>query len=178
MKGIIFNVVEEVVTELFDADTWDALLESAALEGSYTALGNYEDHELEGIVAAGCAATGETRDQLLQIVGQRALPKLCARVPAHLTAAADPFSFIERINLIIHPEVLKLYPGSVPPIFDCTRSGDELHITYKSKRDLAPLAQGLLHAVGDRFGVPLTVTPLTVTPLSEAQPSFCVSIDD
>lgn len=172
MKGIIFNVVEEVVTELFSADTWDALLESAAVEGSYTALGNYDDHELEGIVAAGCAATGESRDGLLQIVGQRALPKLCARVPADVTEAADPFSFIERVNLIIHPEVLKLYPGSVPPVFECVRVGDDLDVTYKSRRDLASLAHGLLRAVGDRFD-----TAITVTPVGEEPPSFRVSID-
>ena len=58
MKGLIFNVVEEVVTELYDADTWDDLLDAAGVDGAYTALGNYDDDELIGIVDAASTATG------------------------------------------------------------------------------------------------------------------------
>jgi len=45
VKGIIFNVAEEVVTDLYGADAWDSLLASAELEGAYTSLGNYDDAE-------------------------------------------------------------------------------------------------------------------------------------
>lgn len=157
MKGIIFNVVEEVVTELFDAATWDHLLQEADVDGSYTALGNYEEIELERIVAAGCAATGEDREGLLRIVGRRSLTKLCERVPASVISASDAFSFIESVNDIIHPEVLKLYPGSAPPVFECERVGDQLRVQYRSTRDLGSLAEGLITAVGDRFGTTLDV---------------------
>lgn len=157
MKGIIFNVVEEVVIEMFDADVWDSLLAEADTDGSYTSLGNYPDHELEGIVAAGCRATGETREGLLRIVGRRALPKLCSRVPDHIVAAPHPFAFIERVNEIIHPEVLKIYPDARPPVFACQRHPDGLLVTYTSARDLHALADGLLQGVGDRFGCSVVV---------------------
>ena len=52
MKGIIFNVAEEVVTDLYGADAWDSLLASAELEGAYTSLGNYDDAEIAAIIAA------------------------------------------------------------------------------------------------------------------------------
>jgi hypothetical protein len=164
MKGIIFNVLEEVVTEMFDADTWDGLLEHAELDGTYTALGNYGDHELEGIVTAGCSATGHERDDLLLILGRRMLPKLCDRVPESVTQAADPFTFIENVNMIIHPEVLKLYPGAAPPAFECERTSDGLLVRYSSRRDLSALAEGLLSGVGDRFDVPMTVTAVDGEP--------------
>lgn len=160
MKGIIFNVVEEVVTELFDAETWDQLLAEAQLDGAYTALGNYEDRELESILAAGCQALGQDRPGLLRIVGRRALEKLCDRVPDSLTSAPDPFTFIERVNSIIHPEVLKLYPGSMPPVFECERRNDRLLVNYRSSRHLGALAEGLLTAVGDRFDLTLEVVPI------------------
>lgn len=160
MKGIIFNVVEEVVTELFDAETWDQLLADARLDGAYTALGNYEDHELESILAAGCQALGQDRPGLLRIVGRRSLEKLSDRVPDSLTNAPDPFTFIERVNSIIHPEVLKLYPGSMPPVFECERRDDRLLVNYRSSRDLGALAEGLLTAVGDRFDLTLDVVPI------------------
>ena len=169
MKGIIFNVIEEVVTDLFDHETWDELLRAADLEGAYTALGNYGDHEVEAIVAAGCSALGNSRDELLEVVGRKALPKLADRVPQSVTESPDAFSFIERVNMIIHPEVLKLYPGSVPPVFDCERDGDALLVTYRSTRDLGSLALGLLRAVGDRFD-----TELVIDTIGEDPPMFRV----
>ena len=45
MKGVIFNVIEEVVGDLFGDETWDDLLETAEVDGAYTALGNYADTE-------------------------------------------------------------------------------------------------------------------------------------
>ena len=46
MKGVILNVVEEVVVDLFDEDTWDAVIENAGVSGAYTALGYYEDADV------------------------------------------------------------------------------------------------------------------------------------
>lgn len=173
MKGIIFNVVEEVITDMFDADTWDHLLAEAAVDGSYTSLGNYPDHELESVVAAGCRATGETREDLLRTIGRRALPKLCARVADEVVDAPDPLTFIERVNDIIHPEVLKVYPEARPPVFVCERHRDGLHITYSSSRDLHSLAAGLLEGVGDRFDCTIDVERLDH---SDAHATFFVQV--
>ena len=35
MKGIIFNLLEEVVTRIYGEDTWDQLLTATALDGAY-----------------------------------------------------------------------------------------------------------------------------------------------
>ncbi|MGB6545742.1 MAG: heme NO-binding domain-containing protein, partial [Candidatus Acidiferrales bacterium] len=52
MKGIIFNLLEEVVTREHGADAWDALLESAGVDGAYTCLGSYSDDEMRKLVDA------------------------------------------------------------------------------------------------------------------------------
>ncbi len=52
MKGIIFNLVEEVVRNRYGEDTWDELLDAAGLDGAYTSLGSYPDEELLRLVAA------------------------------------------------------------------------------------------------------------------------------
>jgi hypothetical protein len=51
MKGIVFNLLEELVRRDYGENTWDALLESAALEGAYTSLGSYRDEELIMLVS-------------------------------------------------------------------------------------------------------------------------------
>ena len=56
MKGIVFNLLEEIVREAHGEDTWDALLEAADLDGAYTSLGSYPDEDLGRLVAAAAAA--------------------------------------------------------------------------------------------------------------------------
>ena len=173
MKGVIFNVVEEVIHELFDADTWDDLLDAAELDGAYTALGNYADTELLGIVAAACQATGMSADEVLRTVGHYALPKLAARVPDSLTDAPDAFSFIRKVNDIIHPEVLKIYPDSIPPAFAFEDHADGLVVQYRSVRHLPALAEGLLSGMSLLFDEEISVT--AIEPGSEGEPRFLVT---
>lgn len=50
IKGIVFNLLEEIVSEQHGPDTWDALLDATEVDGSYTSLGNYPDEELLALV--------------------------------------------------------------------------------------------------------------------------------
>ena len=59
MKGVVFNLLEEAVTDSFGADTWDDLLDDADLEGAYTSLGNYSDAEIEALVGAAARPAGD-----------------------------------------------------------------------------------------------------------------------
>src|SRR5438874_2247890 len=43
MKGVVFNLLEEIVVREHGEETWDLLLERAGLGGVYTSLGNYPD---------------------------------------------------------------------------------------------------------------------------------------
>jgi glycine cleavage system aminomethyltransferase T len=45
VKGIVFNLLEEVVTRTHGEHIWDALLDAAELSGSYTSLGSYPDEQ-------------------------------------------------------------------------------------------------------------------------------------
>ena len=38
MKGIIYNLLEEVVSAEHGEDTWDALVDAAGVDGIYTSL--------------------------------------------------------------------------------------------------------------------------------------------
>ena len=50
MKGVVFNLLEEVVTERHGDAVWDTLLDASGLVGSYTSLGSYPDEEMEKLV--------------------------------------------------------------------------------------------------------------------------------
>lgn len=153
MKGVIFNAVEEAVTELYSADVWDDLLEKARLDGHYTSLGNYDDAELHALVEAAADLTGFPSEDLVRLLGRHSFPHLAGRYPELVEGADGTFDFLRRVNDIIHPEVLKLHPDAKPPSFEFEDvAEDVLRITYRSARRLGVLAEGLIIGAGDRFG--------------------------
>lgn len=158
MKGIIFNVVEEAVTEMYSADVWDDLLDAADLDGSYTAIENYDDAELLTLVGVAAEATGIPPSELVPVLGRSAFKFLSGRHPEFLAEGADLFQFLESVDTIIHPEVMKLHPGASPPRFSCERISDQqLRVTYRSDRCLGALAVGLVQGAADHFGEAVNV---------------------
>jgi hypothetical protein len=153
MKGIIFNLAEEVVSSAHGAHTWDDLLDSAGVDGVYTSLGSYPDDDLHRIVAAG-AGTFELPDaEVLRSIGEGAMPMLAERYPEFFTPHATTRAFVLTLNDIIHPEVRKLYPGADVPEFEFDESDPEvLVLTYRSARKLCPLAEGFLIGAATHFG--------------------------
>ena len=152
MKGIIFNLLEEVVTEQFGEQTWDQLLDQAQVEGSFTSLGNYPDEDLFKLVAAASAALKQTPDAVVRWFGVSALPLLAKKYPAFFDRHQSTRPFILTLNGIIHPEVRKLYPGADTPEFDFdTSSSEVLVMNYRSKRKLCSLVEGFTEGAAAHY---------------------------
>lgn len=52
VKGVVFNLLEQAVTDAHGDDVWIDLLEEAGVEGAYTSLGSYPDSEIVALVGA------------------------------------------------------------------------------------------------------------------------------
>lgn len=153
MKGIIFNLLEDVVTEAHGEATWDRLLATTGLEGAFTSLGNYPDEDFYMLVGAASAAVNQPPNVIVRWFGAQALPRLAAKYPALFDGHRSTRPFILTLNGIIHPEVRKLYPGADPPEFDFDMSSpDVLVMSYYSKRKLCALAEGLIEGAAGHFG--------------------------
>jgi hypothetical protein len=149
MKGIIFNLVEEVVTEQHGPDTWDALLDAAGLDGSYTSLGNYPDGDLFALVGAASTALGIEAGAVVRSLGEGAIPLLADRFPEFFKPHDNTTSFLLTLNDIIHAEVRKLYPDADLPEFDFHGVGADPRIRLRAPAVLA--GRGIHH----RDGAPL-----------------------
>jgi hypothetical protein len=159
VKGIIFNLLETVVTEEHGDDAWDDLLDAAGVEGSYAALGNYPDAELLRLLALMPEAFGGDRDEQLRWFGRGAMPILAERYAVFFEQPADTRSFLLTLNNIIHAEVRKLYPDADVPTFDFDPiagveppPGDSLVMGYQSTRRLCALAEGFILGAADHYG--------------------------
>ena len=54
MRGIVFNVMQDVFEAEFGAAAWDAVLAHARVDGAYTALAAYGDAEFAKSRVGGC----------------------------------------------------------------------------------------------------------------------------
>jgi Haem-NO-binding len=158
VKGIVFNLLEEVVVREHGDAAWEAMLDRAGLDGVYTSLGNYADEDLSALVRAAAETLSLEPDDVARWYGRHALPLLAERTPDLFSPHANARSFVLALNAIIHPEVRKLYPGSEPPTFAFDASDpDRLVLEYRSRRRLCAFAEGLLLGTGDFFGEALAL---------------------
>src|SRR5919197_1983908 len=153
MKGIVFNLLEEVVSRDHGEDVWDALLEATGLDGAYTSLGSYSDDDLMKLVAAASSALDTPPDEIVRWLGRSALPLFAERYPQFFEPHQSTRSFMLTLNQVIHPEVRKLYPGADVPVFDFDASSDEVLVMgYASSRKLCAFAEGLIEGAASHYG--------------------------
>jgi hypothetical protein len=152
VKGIVFNLLERVVSDKYGDEVWDALLEETGLAGAYTSLGSYDDAEIEALVDAACARLGVSRGEALRWFGQEAMPLLAKAYPSFFTPHASARPFVAGVNSIIHAEVRKLYSGADCPHFNMRESADgALVMDYRSSRRMCALAQGFVEGAATHY---------------------------
>lgn len=153
MKGVIFNLLEEVVSAAYGEAVWDDLLVAAGVDGAYASLGLYPDAELTAIVGALAEATGRAPDDVLRWAGREALPRWVDRVPEVFAAHGDTRALVLALNDVIHPEVRKLDAAAEVPLFAFDLSDPAvLAVGYRSSRGLCAFAEGLVEGTARHFG--------------------------
>ena len=177
MKGVVFNLLEEVVVRHHGADVWDDLLDAAGVAGSYTSIGSYPDAEIEALVAAGASALGLNRAAVLRWFGQEAMTVLSERYSAFFEPHSSARPFVLSVNSIIHPEVRKLYAGAGCPHFHFREESADgpLLMTYQSPRRLCALAQGFVEGASAHYGERVDFQHLQCMDHGDASCEFKVS---
>lgn len=159
VKGLLFDVVREVVAELLGEDAWDRAIESAGFEGSYTSLGNYPDEEMYTLVGLLSESAGLSVDDTLRTVGIHGWRHLEQRQPELVAGVGDMGTLLHSLNHVVHTEVRKLYPDSFVPLFGITDQGpDRWLVTYESERRMCRLAEGLLLGFSESRGISTAIT--------------------
>ena len=163
MKGIVFNLLEDVVNTHLGEEAWDEALDSAGVGGSYTSLGSYPDEELVTLLSAVAERTGETVGDTLRWFGHKSMPFLAQRYPEFFNIHHGLRSFLLSLNDVIHAEVRKLYPGADVPVFEFETPGGSsghgmLIIHYRSKRRLCLLAEGFIAGAADCFAEKVAIS--------------------
>lgn len=153
MKGVIFNLLEEIVCRDLGEDAWETLLDRADVSGAYTSVGSYPHEELVALVGAASDVTGRSVDDLVRWFGREALPLLYQRYPEFFDPHRTTHAFLLTLNDVIHPEVRKLFPGAYAPTFEVgAGDGNVVSLSYESHRGLCLFAEGLIEGAAAHFG--------------------------
>lgn len=161
MHGIIFKVVKDFVVEQYDRDAWTAILEEAGVGGKlYVPVSTYPDEEILAIVAAASELTEIDTPDLLQAVGEFALPDLMSTYGVHVDDEWSAIDLVANVETYIHTALReKQISTFTPPELTSERIGEDAAlVVYDSERGLCDLATGLLRGVGEYYGEPLSVT--------------------
>ncbi len=159
MKGIVFNVFSDLVTDSFGWETWDQLIENTkpASDAIYTSAQVYPDEELVAYVTELSKITGTAAPDLIRAFGKYMMHKFKTMHPEFLEGH-DAKSFLASVHDVIHVEVKKLHPDSLLPSFEYEdNSPDTLTMLYCSQRKLCHLAEGLVEGVSEVFDQPIAL---------------------
>lgn len=158
MKGIIFNLLEDMAESAGGPEAWDELLDVAGVDGGYSALGDYPDADLAALVAACSRVWGRTEFDVTRTFGEFALLGLARRYPAFFAPHSRTRDLLVSLNDVIHPEVRKLHPTARPPLFGYrSSSDDQLTLVYRSERQLCGFAEGMIVGAAVHFGESVTI---------------------
>ena len=158
MKGVIFNVLEELVIETAGMAAWNNILEKTGSDGIYTSGESYSDEELFALVGEICIALDMPAEKVVGIFGEYLFDQLDVRHPTFAANANDLKSFLISVDTVIHSEVLKLYTNPNLPRFEYQEKGEnQLTMLYRSPRKLCILAEGLVRGAAKRFGNEISI---------------------
>ncbi len=160
MKGMVFTEFLQMVEDKFSADMVDDIIDDADLPsgGAYTAVGTYDHTELVAMVVALSKRSGIAVPDLVRTFGEHVFSVFAKNFTVFFQGVPDALTFLESVESIIHPQVLKLYPDATLPRFDCVREGNRLSMIYRSDRHFDDLAEGLIIGCGRYFGNQLSIT--------------------
>jgi hypothetical protein len=176
VKGIVFNLLEQLVRTEFGATDWSHVLQDADVDGGFNSQGSYPDAVLRKLIAAVGKRAQKTPGEALQWFGRHSMPLLAKEYPQFFAAHTTGRTFVLTLNDIIHPEVRRLYPGADVPVFEFdTSSPSILRLAYQSPRKLCALAHGFIEGAADHYQETVEVDQVQCMHRGDAKCVFCLT---
>lgn len=155
LRGVVFNLLEEVFSRRFGEEAWDTLLEQVGVRGAYTSMARYPDEEFSGLCEAAAAAVGMSRDEFVLWLGASSAHGLIERYREIFEGHSSAAAFLLSLEGVVPPAVRERYPETGIPYLDVAVHRSEDGVVIEQIRwqpKLCPLIEGLVRGIGPRFG--------------------------
>ncbi len=182
MKGMVFNALEEMISQRFGEDYLEGVYQRAGFEEDtlpFVGPATYPDQLLLDFVGAFSLVSGEPADDILRGFGEFCFPILAE---IFCKTSAMPETAMEMLRATeheIHVEVRKLDPEAMPPLIQLEEQiGDKSLLRYQSARRLCPYFEGLLQGLADRYACSVELEKLSCMKSGADACSYTVSFGD
>ncbi len=157
MKGEIFNIFEQFITDNFSADTFDSIHDDAksklVTQEPFVGPGTYPDADFFALVVSAVAILKLQLGSAVKAFGKYCFPRLASKVQEHIANVRRPAELLTILDGLIHVEVRKLYAGARPPRFTVLASqGDYIKVRYQSSRKLYDFVEGIIEGAANFYG--------------------------
>jgi len=128
-------------------------------ESGYDFGGKYPDDELVLIIRGLVEATGRPAEEIVEEFGFALVPGLLEMYGFLVNPRWSFIDFLLNTEDVIHRGVKLNTPNARPPELQAARAGpDSVAITYRSKRNLCPLAKGIIRGAAAHYKVDITIS--------------------
>ncbi len=163
MHGIIHAELKKYVEGKFGSDGWKAVLDEAGLSGKiYTTFTTYPDSDALSIVTAASKITKIGIPEILEDFGYFIAPDLMNMYRSIIKSEWGMFDMLLQTEEMIHKVVRMQNAGAEPPKLEFEKVDDQtLKFIYKSKRNMADVAKGIIRGVANHYGESVELTSTT-----------------
>jgi len=163
MKGEIFNLLEAFIVERFGDVAFERILERArgklTTRETFVGPGTYPDQDFMTLFMAATREAGISAGVAQFEFGRFCFPRLMNKLPKDMIdRAASARDLLKSIHAVIHVEVRKIYRDAEPPNFTYAEPDEKtLVMTYRSRRGLFDLVEGLMTGCGEHYDCPIRI---------------------
>ena len=162
MHGFIFGELKKMVDAKLGGDGWRRIMSEAGLGAKlYMSVGEYPDSDAAAIVSAVAASTGLAPKAVLEGFGEFIAVDLLSLYGHLVKPAWRTLDVLENTEETIHRVVRTRNPGAKPPQLTTVRDGNDVVITYSSKRRMCGVAIGIVRGLARHYGESVRVDELS-----------------
>ncbi len=160
MQGIILDELEKYVTSKLGQPGLQRIRNLTGRgDSGYDFGGRYPDDELVMIMRGLVEATGRPPEEIVEEFGVAIVPGLLEVYGFLVNPRWSFIDFLLHTEDVIHRGVKLNTPEARPPELQTVRGGAEsVTITYRSKRNLCPLAKGIIRGAAAHYRVDITIS--------------------
>jgi hypothetical protein len=161
MYGIVNKAIQDLITESFGEDKWEAVKEKSAVDIEFF-LSNepYDDDVTYKLAGAAAEVLGISVGDVLQAFGEWWVLKTGKEKYGGLMESGGNNLKEFLVNLpLFHNRIMLMYPKLTPPEFKVSDiEENSIHVHYHSKREgLQEFVRGLMSGLGKMYGVATNV---------------------
>lgn len=165
MYGLVNNAIRSMVLEQLGVETWQAIRELAGVEqDGFRAMESYDDSVTYGLVQAASEITGMPSEDLLRAFGRHWILFTGEQGYGNLLdiSGSTLSEFLGNLDTM-HANITMSFRELQPPSFERElRQDGSIFLRYYSERPgLAPMVEGLVLGLGERFGEKVSIMHVT-----------------